>query len=287
MPAPISVTMLSAYEYCQRKLFLEHVLKLFEPPKESLVLGSIRHETYEGINRIEERLVAGITGKTSFDDLIGIFKKEYSSILRGSIKKFSADLERFSLKQEEVFRRIWHLIIKEAEKRAKNVFSFMEKTGLLGEELWEKLTPKIISEFSINSENLGLKGRIDQIEVYDDFIVPVELKTGKSPNEGAWPGHKLQTLAYMLMLSEKTDEREVKEGRIIYLDADKSVVISLNPFAEKEIKGMVSKVNALLSTPKIPLFCGNENKCNICGLKKECYDEAFLAERLKSPSKAR
>ena len=52
----ISVTMLSSYLYCKRKLFLERVLGLFEPDKGALVKGSIRHKTYEEINKIEENI---------------------------------------------------------------------------------------------------------------------------------------------------------------------------------------------------------------------------------------
>ncbi|MBI2659513.1 hypothetical protein HYX05_05440, partial [Candidatus Woesearchaeota archaeon] len=57
----ISVSLLSSYLYCSRKLFLEKVLLLEEPPKESLVMGSIRHETYDNINKKEEEIVTSIT----------------------------------------------------------------------------------------------------------------------------------------------------------------------------------------------------------------------------------
>ena len=46
----ISVSMLSTYLYCPRKLFLQKILMVEEPPKESLVMGSIRHEVYDYIN---------------------------------------------------------------------------------------------------------------------------------------------------------------------------------------------------------------------------------------------
>ena len=61
MTKRISVSMLSAYLYCKRKLFLERVLGLFEPEKEALVKGTIRHETYDRVNRIEEKIVKSIT----------------------------------------------------------------------------------------------------------------------------------------------------------------------------------------------------------------------------------
>lgn len=277
--------MLSGYLYCARKLYLEYVMKLSEPPKESLVLGSIRHETYDGINKIEEKLVRAIKEKTGFDALFERYKQSHSSILREAIKKYKAELSRFNLAQEEVFRRIWPLVMMESEKRTRNVHSFMEKTGLARDELWEKLTPKIISELKITSYSIGLKGIIDQIEVYTDFIIPIELKTGKSPASGAWPGHRIQLLAYLLLLSEAKNEKVIKEGKIIYLDSKKEVQIAMNPFAEKEVKELISKINGMLNSDKIPQYCGNDNKCNACGLKERCYDEKSLKERLISLSK--
>ncbi|PIN86533.1 CRISPR-associated protein Cas4 [Candidatus Woesearchaeota archaeon CG10_big_fil_rev_8_21_14_0_10_44_13] len=291
MGKTISVTFLSSYLYCARKLYLECVLRIVEPPKETLVLGGLRHEVYEYINNIEERIVKGIKERSSFEDVLEIYRKEYSELLMKTIGKYGRILSDLKLEPKEIFKKNWPLIVKEADKRANNVFSFMERTGLSGEELWAKLTPKLVSELNIMSENLGLKGRIDQVEVYDDIVVPIELKTGKSPNEGAWPSHRIQLLAYLLMLSERMDgsssAKDVKEGKIIYLDSDKVVNITLNPFAEKEIKELVSKTNAMLNSGKLPDFCGNENKCSACGLKENCYDEVFLKERLEALPKAR
>ena len=63
----ISVSLLSSYLYCSTKLFLEKVLLLEEPPKESIVMGSVRHETYDSINKKEEEIVTSITKKATFE----------------------------------------------------------------------------------------------------------------------------------------------------------------------------------------------------------------------------
>lgn len=278
----ISVTMLSSYLYCARKLYLEYVLRLSEPPKESLVLGSIRHETYDMINKSEEAIVKSITKKTPFEEVYAAYKKEHSLILREAIKENAKELRGFGLAPEEVFRRTWPKVLIETERRAKNLFSFMEKNNIYGEELWEKLTPKIISELKVTSEALGLKGIVDMMEVYDDSIVPIELKTGKSPMRGAWDSHRVQLLAYIMLLSEKNGSKTIREGRIIYLDTNKTVPVMTNPFAEIEVKELIEKVSALLKSEKIPDFCGSDNKCNACGLKGSCYNEKELKNRLNA-----
>ena len=66
----ISVSMLSAYLFCARKLFLQQGLELKEPPKESTILGSLRHELYDFINRSEEKIVTTIKEKIQYPELI-------------------------------------------------------------------------------------------------------------------------------------------------------------------------------------------------------------------------
>ena len=81
----ISVTLLSSYLYCSRKLFLEKVLKLAEPPKESLVMGSIRHEIYDNINKNEEQIVINIEEKVPLEELNVIYRQKFLEFLRKAV----------------------------------------------------------------------------------------------------------------------------------------------------------------------------------------------------------
>ena len=83
----ISVSMLSGYEYCPRKLYLQYVLCITEPPKESLVLGSLRHEIYDFINKNEEGIVTSITKKLQLSNILNIYQALYLKILREKIIK--------------------------------------------------------------------------------------------------------------------------------------------------------------------------------------------------------
>ena len=89
----ISVSLLSSYLYCSRKLFLEKVLLLEEPPKESLVMGSIRHETYDNINKKEEGIVASITEMENLEAIQSLYRKEYLKILRKAIANNKKQLD--------------------------------------------------------------------------------------------------------------------------------------------------------------------------------------------------
>jgi len=268
----ISVTMLSTYLYCPRMLFLQRVLAVEEPPKESLVLGSLRHEIYDFINKSEERIVTSIKEKTDYQRLISTYKTFYSKILREKIIKNKSKIKEVNLDIVNVFKRTWPLILQEAETRTKNIFDFIQEYNVFGKELWDRLTPKIISEQRVESEKLQLKGIIDRIEVYEDGYVPIELKTGKMPKQGVWPGHRIQIAAYALLLEEKF-KTKVKEGFVCYLDVNETRQISINPFMKEEIIKLINEIQGLLKNHDIPNYCENKNKCVKCGLRETCYNE--------------
>ncbi|MBU1704250.1 MAG: CRISPR-associated protein Cas4, partial [Nanoarchaeota archaeon] len=181
---------------------------------------------------------------------------------------------------EDLFMQVLPLIRNEAGTRSKQLFDFFSKHNVFGEELWQKLTPKILSEQKIDSPNLGLKGIIDQIEVYGEEYVPIELKTGKCPKEGVWPGHRIQVAAYALLI-EDFFKKDVKEAFVNYLDSQERRQILMNQFLRLEVVGLIDKVKSLLSRYELPGLSGNENKCCMCSLKDKCFDDAYLKKLLE------
>lgn len=276
----ISVSLLSSYLYCSRKLFLERVLMLEEPPRESLVMGSIRHEAYDNINKNEEQIVASITKKAAFESIQALYKKEYLAILRKAVASNKKRLEEVNIGVLDAYKKSFPFIIEESMSRASNIFNFIEANNVFGEELWQKLTPKIISELRVESDELKLKGVIDQVHVYGNDYVPFELKTGRAPQDGVWQSHRIQIAAYSLLLQEKFN-KPVKEGFVVYLDAKEKRHIAINPFMKQEVKQIVDEVTALLEKKELPDFCSNENKCRKCGLKQACYNEDAAYNLLK------
>ena len=276
----ISVSLLSSYLYCSRKLFLEKVLLLEEPPKESIVMGSIRHEAYDSINKTEEEIVTSITKKATIESIESLYKQKYLAILRKAIVSSKKRLEEANLNMLDAYKKSFSFITDEAGARAGNVFSFIQSNNVYGQELWERLTPKIISELRVESETLRLKGIIDQVHVYNDEYVPFELKTGRTPNDGVWPSHRIQLAAYSLLLQEHIS-KPIKEGFVVYLDTKEKRHIAINPYMKEEVKQVVDEVISLLESRELPDFCNNENKCRKCGLKSTCYNEEEVSNLLK------
>ena len=95
------------------------------------------------------------------------------------------------------------------------------------------------------------------------------------PEDGVWPGHRIQIAAYAMLIEEKFNTK-VKEGFINYLDAKETRHIAINPFMKEEIISLVKEVQNLLKKQILPEYCGNKNKCTNCGLREQCYNEAEL-----------
>jgi CRISPR-associated protein Cas4 len=276
----ISVSLLSSYLYCSRKLFLEKVLLLEEPDKESLVMGSVRHEAYDMINKAEEEVVISIAQRMRLEDIKSLYRQKYLQILRKALANNRKRLQELNISMLDAYRKSFPFIMEESETRSHNLFNFMESNKVFGKELWEKLTPKIISELRVESDELRLKGIVDQIHVYDGEYVPFELKTGRTPQDGVWPSHRIQLAAYSLLLQERF-KKPIKEGFVVYLDTREKRHIAMNPFMKEEVQQIVDSIIALLEKKELPDFCNNENKCRKCGLKETCYNEEELNSLLK------
>jgi CRISPR-associated exonuclease Cas4 len=266
----ISVNMLSNYLYCPRKLYLQYVLKLARPPKEVLIRGRIRHRVFDTINELDKEIIKGIKSFTPYEDLVMVFRKEYSSAVREVLDQMKLELLEVGIESTTIFHKVWTIFLKEAQFKAQYVYDFMIHEKVYGDSLWQRLTPKILTEVSIESKELGLKGIIDRIEIHGENYIPVEIKTGKMPSEGVWPGDRIQLEAYMTLLVEEMN-KNIKEGYIDYTDYNEKRRISMNPFVRDNILTTVQKVNEVLEG-KLPSIVSNRNKCVSCSFRSKCHN---------------
>ncbi|HII15023.1 MAG TPA: CRISPR-associated protein Cas4 [Nanoarchaeota archaeon] len=264
----MSVSALTSYLYCRRKTYLNYVLKIYGAGKKEVLSGRIKHEVIDYVNKNEKEIVEAIYGGSQ-DDIELVYRGNYFRALNSIIEKHKAEIEKFRQKKEDAVAETWPVLLKEAKVRARNVFDFMQKHKLAGKELWERLTPKYISEVPVASFSLGLNGKIDKVEMHsEDCFIPFELKTGKAPKEGMWDNHRIQLACYIMLLKEKY--AAVNEGFLEYLDAGDRRKVVLNPFIEDEVKTLIVKVKDLLDSSVPPEKDGNEAKCAKCELCEQC-----------------
>ncbi|MBW2986872.1 CRISPR-associated protein Cas4 [Candidatus Woesearchaeota archaeon] len=268
----LAVTSLTAYLFCPRKLFLEKVMGYAEIPKAVLVRGAIKHKVFEEMGKHEANIVSSFTKGVTKEQILDKYNSIYSEILRRVILNSRKQLSLVKLLPISAFKQFHPIFQQEAASRAEILFNFIKEKNIFGMDLWESMTPKVKSEYKISAEKLGLSGKIDQVLVYPESIVPIEIKSGSAPKEGAWENHKVQLAAYVLMLEDMFNT-SIEAGYVKYMDENISRRIEINPFLRDQVKSLVKDVQGLLSSKVLPKKVSNTNKCEKCGLKKICYSD--------------
>jgi len=268
----ISVSALSSWTHCPRQFYLSYVLCIEEPPKDVMILGLIKHKLHENMAKEEQKLITELKKTDNVQEKI---QTTYTQILKKIVVEHSNALRLVTIPLTTAFQKALPIIKFESEDLANRIIPLLEK-GLTGEELWNAITPKVKTEYSLQSIKLGLKGRIDKLECHETKILPVELKSGNPPKEGVWEGHRIQAAAYAMMLEDKFNV-QVPEAVVHYVDHNSKRTIVLNPFMKQEVTETAEKVRKCLETKELPKGCGRED-CKAC---KQCEDKAFIEARLK------
>ena len=256
----ISVSDITAYLYCPRKLWLAKIKGIREPPNRAMILGKIKHRALELFNLLEKDFIITISRKLEEKEI----EETYKEIMRTSaLQAFqeNADMaERLSLYVTTFLAEFLPLTENEIKLRILPLLQAMKLYS--GREIWENLTPKYKVELALLSEELGIKGRIDRVS-FTENILPFELKTrGK---DDVYKSDKIQLAAYALLLEEKY-KQPVKIG--IVEAGNKKQEIELTEELRNEVLEIAEKVRNLKEE-----FPSNFSRCKNCSLKDECFKE--------------
>ncbi|MEM1988801.1 MAG: CRISPR-associated protein Cas4 [Candidatus Woesearchaeota archaeon] len=225
------VSDINSFLFCKRKFALSKKISIKEEGY-SLDLGNFFHEGLEYFYNNEKKYLEEFSLEKNNLEIV-YRKLKNDSIIFVSRKIPELVNEINSLNK---FLNI-HMI-----NRINLVREFNRVKKLQGKELAEAIMPKIKIEFPIKDEILDLSGRIDLIEIYDEEIVPVEIKSTETLRES----YLMQAIAYGIML--KNNRFMVNKVKII--NPSRSKEILLNPFHEIELKKLIYQMNEALE--KIP-----------------------------------
>ncbi|KIG18934.1 CRISPR-associated protein Cas1 [Enhygromyxa salina] len=146
------------------------------------------------------------------------------------------------------------------------------------------------------SNEWGIRGKIDFLEVEDEQAIVVETKHGKPPKpgpqkwqglelpEGAWPADTAQIGLYLAMLREYGLDAQV--GRIYYRASRSTVSIEWSNELETFLHAVLRRAQEVgeLTTPPEPLR--DSPKCPGCSLHEVCLpDEHFSLQEHQPPTR--
>ena len=144
----------------------------------------------------------------------------------------------------------------------------------------------------LESESLGLRGRIDCLRRRDGSFIPYEHKRGrtartrdgentsssasssssKSGAPCAWPSDRLQVAAYAMLIEEHTGE-QIPEARVRYHQDNLTVRVSIDAAAREDVVSAIARARELSTMVERPPVTTNENLCVKCSLAPACLPE--------------
>ena len=131
-----------------------------------------------------------------------------------------------------------------------------------------------INEIYLESEDLGLKGRIDVLDDDGEDMVPVERK--RSQRGQYYWNDELQLAGYCMLLEANISEA-VPEGVIYLYSTDERKRIRITERHRESVQEAISQIQSM-TVDDIPPLVDNPNKCEKCSTRQYCmpYETALL-----------
>ncbi len=137
-------------------------------------------------------------------------------------------------------------------------------------------------ELFLESEVLGLRGKVDALRTREGQTIPYEHKRGRCYRDEqkqpqAWESDRLQVLAYACLL-EAALGLTIHEGRIRYHADNVLVHVPLDDAGRQWVRDMIHQARSLRTSTHRPPVTENERLCTRCSLAPVCLpEEARLA----------
>ena len=123
-----------------------------------------------------------------------------------------------------------------------------------------------MNELYLESEELGIKGKIDVLDREGDDPVPVERKRSQSGTY-YW-NDELQLAGYCMLLEANLDE-QVREGVIYLYETDERIRLTITEEHRKAVREVVREIQTM-SPDDVPPLVDNSNKCEKCSTRQYC-----------------
>jgi CRISPR-associated exonuclease Cas4 len=121
-------------------------------------------------------------------------------------------------------------------------------------------------ERPLYARRLLLNGKPDYLVDSGDDIIPVEVKSGRAPQQ-PYASHVLQLGSYCLLVEEAYRQRP-PYGIIKY--ADRSFRVNYEPALEEELLRTINLMRADLAAGRAPRRHNEPYRCRACGYRDHC-----------------
>lgn len=137
-----------------------------------------------------------------------------------------------------------------------------------------------LNELYLEDEDLGLKGKIDVLEL-DGEPIPIERKRAESGEH--YKSDELQLAGYCLLLEAHLGE-PVREGAIYLYETDQRMHVRITDDLREEVRDRIAAMRAM-DPNDVPPITENPKKCEGCSARSYCLPrETLVLEPDRIPS---
>jgi CRISPR-associated exonuclease Cas4 len=123
-----------------------------------------------------------------------------------------------------------------------------------------------LNELYLESESIGLKGKIDVLDLEDGRTIPIERKRASS-GDYYW-NDEVQIAGYCMLLEVNVDEM-VREGAIYLYETDQRMHIPITEDHREAVRETVDAMRSM-SPNDVPPLTDNPKKCEKCSTREYC-----------------
>lgn len=260
----ISVSDITAWLYCPRKVYLNKICGLKVGQNRNMVIGRLKHNILENFSKSEEKVITQFDSNFDSLDMVFIYEDLIKHIAKNVFDQNQQSIEKFLIDKEDILKKILRDFSEDIKLRVKSIKEAILK-GHIKEDIWKNLDSIYLSELKLESESLGLKGRVDRIIISraDNSIIPFELK---SREDKIFLSDELQLTAYAMLLEYQYHQKILKG--IIEVGNNKQE-IEISEDKKQEVLRIAEEIRNL-NEKFVPPIQSNFNKCRSCEFREEC-----------------
>ncbi len=260
----ISVSDINAWLYCPRKVYLHKICGLQSGQNRNMAIGMIKHKILENFSKNEEKLVTKFDENFDSVDLVFMYEDYIKTLSKLVFVENLSLIDKFMIDPDDILKKVLRDFAEDIKLRVKVIKDAILK-GHKKETLWKNLDSIYLSEIKLESEELGLKGRVDRILIsrVDNSVIPFELK---SREERIFLSDELQLTAYTMLLEHQYHQK-ISKG-IIEVGNNKQE-IEISEQKRNEVLKIAEEIRNL-KEGNVPPIQSNFNKCRNCEFREEC-----------------
>jgi CRISPR-associated protein Cas4 len=260
----VSVSDINSWLYCPRKLYLQRVCGLQISANRNMVIGKIKHNILEVFSKKEETLVSQLDENFDSIDIVFMYEDFIKKLSEQIFISNAEQIDKFMIDKEDILKKVMRDFSQDIKLRVSSIKEAIAK-GFTKESIWKNLDSIYLSELRVESENIGLKGRVDRVLISrkDNSVIPFELK---SREERVFLSDELQLTAYAMLL-EDMYKTKIKAGFVEV--GNNKQMIEISEAKKDEVLKIAEQIRNL-KTGAVPPIQSNFNKCRNCEFREEC-----------------